>query len=203
LIRTFIQNGYRSINYRIKANHADGSSQILMTQSQGVLDDGRLVRIWVSWRDITHLGDEAGAVSGAGQYRNSSLTPSEIQEYIDLIERIMKTDRPYLDSTFNLAKLSKLVRVPDYQLSQVLNVGMKTSFYDLVNQYRVESLTELMTSPALDPISILDLAYRVGFNSKSTFNTAFKKITGKTPSVYRAEKQAERASGIRQKVPSF
>jgi AraC-like DNA-binding protein len=144
------------------------------------------VRIWVSWRDVTHLGEEVSAASGAGLYRNSSLTSNEIREYIELIEKIMKQDRPYLDSNFNLAKLSKLVRVPDYQLSQVLNVGMKTSFYDLVNQYRVESL-----------------AYRVGFNSKSTFNTAFKKITGKTPSVYRAEKQAARVQRLTQKEPSF
>jgi AraC-like DNA-binding protein len=184
LLRRFIRDGYRSVNARAEMQALDGSMRTWMHQAQGVVQDGKLIRVWVSTQDVTE--------SPEIQYKNSSLTREEIQDHVAWIEKVMKQERPYLDPNFNLTKLSKLARLPDYQLSQVLNMGMKTNFYDLVNRYRIERLMELWSDSSRDEVSILDLAFEVGFNSKSTFNTAFKKFTGKTPSAYRAELQLRR-----------
>ncbi|MFL5813246.1 MAG: helix-turn-helix domain-containing protein, partial [Bdellovibrionia bacterium] len=192
LLRNFIQNGYRSVNERAEMIRPDGSVRLWVHQAQGVVQDGKLVRVWASTVDITDSVENQELTSKATLYKNSGLTQDEILEHVALIEKTMKEQQPYLDPNFNLTKLSKLVRVPDYQLSQVLNMGMKTNFYDLLNRYRIEHLIELWSDPSRDEISILDLAFEVGFNSKSTFNTAFKKVTGKTPSAYRTELQLKR-----------
>jgi AraC-like DNA-binding protein len=194
VLRNFIRDGYRSVNGRSEMHYPDGSVHVWLHQAQGVIQDGRLVRVWVSTRDITESVENEEKALKANSYKNSSLTQDEIDEHVSLIEKTMKQEQPFLDSNFNLTKLSKLVRVPDYQLSQILNVGMKSNFYDLVNRYRIEQLIQLWSDPSRDEVSILDLAYEVGFNSKSTFNTAFKKFTGKTPSTYRNEVQHQRGS---------
>jgi AraC-like DNA-binding protein len=193
MLKKFIHDGYRSIDARIEVEFPDGSSRVWLHQRQGVVQDGKLLRSWVSARDITALATAEDLAAKQNSYRNSSLTDGEIKEYVADIEKAMKAEQPYLDPSFNLSKLSKLIRVPDYQISQILNMGMKTSFYDLINRYRIEHLVMLLSKPEHDSESILDLAYQVGFNSKSTFNIAFKKITGKTPSTYRTQLQLNRA----------
>jgi AraC-like DNA-binding protein/GAF domain-containing protein len=191
-LRNFILDGYRSVNARTEIRFQEESVRIWLNQAQGVVEDGKLIRVWGSTRDITESAEIEELSLKATHYKNSSLTSDEIQERVGLIEKAMKHEQPYLDPNFNLTKLSKLVRVPDYQLSQVLNMGMKTNFYDLVNRFRIERLIDLWSDPSRDEFSILDLAFEVGFNSKSTFNTAFKKITGKTPSTYRTQLQLQR-----------
>lgn len=196
MFKRFIQDDYRSIDARVETAQRDGSTRVWVHQAQGVVQDGKLLRSWVTTRDITELESAEDVASRQNAYRNSSLTDSEIREYVADIEKVMKAEQPYLDPSFNLSKLSKLIRVPDYQISQILNMGMKTSFYDLINRYRIEHLVTLLSNPAHDSESILDLAYQVGFNSKSTFNIAFKKITGKTPSTYRTQIQLSRPRSL-------
>lgn len=192
MIRNYIRDGYRCINARVEVDDPDGSVRVWLHQAQGVVHDGKLYRTWANTRDITNSEDEANSVAKQGLYRNSALTESEILKYVVAVEKVMKVEQPYLDPGFNLLRLSKLIRLPDYQVSQILNMGMKESFYDLINRYRIEHLIDLLSKPEHDPVSILDLAFQVGFNSKSTFNIAFKKITGKTPSTYRMQLQERR-----------
>jgi PAS domain S-box-containing protein len=196
MLRNYIRDGYRCIDARVEVEHPDGSIRTWLHQGQGVVQDGKLYRSWVSTRDITdHVKTEdSAAKSDDGQYRNSSLTLDEIQAHELMIGKVMNAGQPYLDPNFNLSRLARLARLPDYQVSQVLNMGMKTSFYDLVNRYRIEHLVRLLSSPECKSEGILDLAFRVGFNSKSTFNTAFKKIMGITPSTYRLRIQSRRDS---------
>lgn len=58
-------------------------------------------------------------------------------------------------------------------------------FFDFVNEYRIEKAKELLTHPERKEYTVLEILYEVGFNSKSSFNTAFKKRTGLTPTEYR------------------
>jgi AraC-like DNA-binding protein len=196
MLKKFIRDGYRCIDARVEIEQPDGSIRIWLHQGQGVVQDGMLLRSWVSTRDITDLVMAEDLASKQNAYRNSGLTENEILKYVVTIEKVMKVEQPYLDPGFNLSKLSKLIRLPDYQVSQILNMGMKESFYDLINRYRIEHLVDLLSKPEHDPTSILDLAFQVGFNSKSTFNIAFKKITGKTPSTYRMQLQERRIPAL-------
>ena len=91
----------------------------------------------------------------------------------------------FKDSLLSLQKLAKLLNVPEKQLSQIINENSGNNFNDFVNKYRIQEAKKLLLADIPDASNILKIAYEVGFNSKSTFNTAFKKFTGTTPSLYR------------------
>ncbi|TAL47100.1 MAG: AraC family transcriptional regulator, partial [Chitinophagaceae bacterium] len=82
------------------------------------------------------------------------------------------------------------LQVPAYQVSLALNEGIKKNFYDVINGYRVEEAKRLLLDSKSKNFTILSVGFEAGFNSKTTFNTVFKKFTGVTPTEFR-EKQKE------------
>ena len=72
-----------------------------------------------------------------------------------------------------------------YYLSRIINERFGASFNDFVNEYRIKEAKSALRDPGQAERTILDIMYGSGFYSKSTFNTAFKKFTGVTPSKYR------------------
>lgn len=119
------------------------------------------------------------------KYQNSNLTDERI-EFLGakLIDYLEKTEI-YKNPNLRLDKLAFAIGIPSYQLSQVINYGLHTSFYEMINTYRINSIIEHFMDPSNDDKNILDIAYENGFNSKSTFNVTFKKMTGTKPSEYR------------------
>lgn len=117
------------------------------------------------------------------KYEKSSLT-SEIQENtLPKLQELMEKEKPFLDSSFSLPILAKRLAVSPHHLSQILNESLGQSFFDMVAQYRIrEAQKILLENPNY---KIEEIAEQVGYNSKSAFNTAFKKIVGVAPSAYR------------------
>jgi len=107
----------------------------------------------------------------------------------DLTEK-METEKWYLNPTLKLSDLSKEMNLPVKTLSYVINTGIGKSFYDFVNNYRVEEFQKRIQQEDHAHLSLLGVAYDCGFNSKATFNRIFKKFTGVSPSVYQREKKA-------------
>ncbi|CCN47359.1 membrane hypothetical protein [Vibrio nigripulchritudo MADA3029] len=97
---------------------------------------------------------------------------------------LLDTQRMFTDPDLSLQSLADRLGVKSYLLSQVLNQHMGVKFYELVNRRRVNYVCELMKNQPHKPI--LDLALEAGFNSKSTFNAAFKKYQDKTPTQFKA-----------------
>ncbi|MCJ7932223.1 MAG: helix-turn-helix domain-containing protein [Chryseobacterium sp.] len=104
------------------------------------------------------------------------------------LESIMATRRPYLDSELNLIKLAEMLSVSTHYMSYVINTGFGKNFFQYVNGYRVEYAKTLLKNTE-SKFSILGIAYESGFNSKTSFNTTFKKMTGQTPSEFKNEVQ--------------
>ena len=94
----------------------------------------------------------------------------------------MKDEEPYLDCDFSLLKLANALGQSTNHVSQVINTEMKHNFHDMVNTYRIEVAKKLLQNRTKNQKSILEIAFEVGFASKSTFNLIFKKHTGLTPS---------------------
>lgn len=92
--------------------------------------------------------------------------------------------KTYLQSGITIQTLAGKLNVDAQDLSWVLNHYLETHFFDYINKLRIDESVRRLTDVNNDK-TILDIAYDVGFNSKSSFNTAFKKHTGKTPSQYR------------------
>ncbi len=95
----------------------------------------------------------------------------------------MEQNKPHLDDDLTLQKLAAQVDMPEKELSILINQQIGKHFFDFINEYRIrEAKILLKDQPHL---TVLEILYRVGFNSKSSFYTAFKKETGTTPSDYR------------------
>ncbi len=96
----------------------------------------------------------------------------------------METGQPYLNPELTLADLAKMLNQSPGALSRTINEGLGLNFNDFVNGYRVAAVKEMMTDPGQQHLSLLGMALSCGFNSKATFNRAFLKLTGVSPSGY-------------------
>ena len=96
----------------------------------------------------------------------------------------MEEERPYLDPGLSLRSLAARVQIHPNQLSWLLNNRLQQNFNEFVNSYRIAQFKQLALDPANSHISLLGLAYESGFNSKTVFNTYFKKQEGMTPGAF-------------------
>jgi len=124
------------------------------------------------------------------------LPDAELEKQKERLTGIVVAKSLYLNPDLRLSDLADAMGVRPYRVSQILNQGLHTSFYDLINQYRIEKAQELLTSPAADRLNLLGVAMESGFRSKSVFNEVFKKTTGKTPSQYRDGKTSESSDSV-------
>jgi AraC-like DNA-binding protein len=115
---------------------------------------------------------------------------AKLNEIISRIKTLMEREKIYQEPELTLQQLGDRVQIPSYQISQAINEGMKKNFYDLVNGYRVEEAKRLLLEPKSRNYTILSVGFEAGFNSKTTFNTVFKKFTGLTPTEYRDKQKA-------------
>jgi YesN/AraC family two-component response regulator len=97
----------------------------------------------------------------------------------------MEDSKLYLQSELTLQELANQLDVPAYQVTQSINEGLGKNFYDLINGYRVEEAKRLLSDPSTRNNKVLAIGMDAGFNSKTTFNTVFKKFTGLTPSEFK------------------
>ena len=112
----------------------------------------------------------------------------EIIEEKNKIERIMTymlEDEPFLDPSLTVKSLSEKINMPHRELSVLINQELGQHFFDFVNSYRIEKAKSILKDNTNTKLTILEILYEVGFNSKSSFNTAFKKHTGQTPTAFR------------------
>jgi AraC-like DNA-binding protein len=118
------------------------------------------------------------------KYHKYQLTDTQKAAYLKSLESIMHTRKPYLDSELTLSVLSELTAIPERHLSQIINESIGCNFYDYVNGFRVRESIDYLISKTKNK-NMLEILLDVGFNSKTAFNVAFKKITGMSPSEYK------------------
>lgn len=114
----------------------------------------------------------------------SSLDEEEIQLFLGRIKSCMETGKPFLNSLFGIQDLSKLVSIPYWHISRIINEQLNQNFFEFINRYRVEEAKQRIMDPH-ESGNMLEIAYDVGFNSRSVFNSAFKRFTGQTPSQFK------------------
>lgn len=119
------------------------------------------------------------------KYEKSGLTTERAQEYLQRLEAYVQHEKPYLNANLTLEELAKSLSIPRHYLTQVLNEQLHKNFYTYINEYRVAEVKRHLRDPNKAHVTLLSIAYDSGFNSKSTFNTVFKKFTNITPSQFR------------------
>lgn len=109
----------------------------------------------------------------------------EEQEVYEKLLVVMQNDKPFLNSELSLFSLASTLKISAHALSFIINECSGENFNQFVNGYRIEEAKKLIVNPKMNHLNIMGIGYEVGFNSKSTFITTFKKITNQTPSEYK------------------
>jgi AraC-like DNA-binding protein len=110
--------------------------------------------------------------------------PENLIQYVESIETHMKNNKPFTNPKISLNELAGQLKMPSHLLSKIINDHFHQNFFDYINSYRVEEFKQMVKEPKNQNLTFLGLAYEVGFNSKTAFNRAFKKITNQTPREY-------------------
>ena len=117
------------------------------------------------------------------------IEPETLNEDLLRLKKYMANEKPFLDPDLTIHYISNSLDIPVRELSVLINHQLGQHFYDFVNAYRIENAMEILKDSSKNEITVLEILYAVGFNSKSSFNTAFKKHTENTPTAYRKNLQ--------------
>lgn len=156
-----------------------GITQTTLWQLQPDIDKGKLEADMQQAAEIESRG-------GDSKQEQAAVLTSRSMEIVTGVVDLMEKEKYYQEPELTLQNLADKLQVPAYQVSQAINEGLKKSFYDLVNGYRIEEAKRLLLDPANNNYTILSVGFEAGFNSKTTFNTVFKKFTGLTPTEFRS-----------------
>lgn len=121
------------------------------------------------------------------KYESSNLKEAQKQKYVEKLQAFVEQEKPYQAPDLTLAQLAEQVSIPNHYLSQVINEKLHCNFLDFINGHRVKAAQEMLRDEKYSHYTIVAIAFESGFNSKSTFYSAFKKVTKQTPSAYRKE----------------
>jgi AraC-like DNA-binding protein len=116
---------------------------------------------------------------------SNMISDEECKIYLEKLFSYMSAEKPYLISTLTIKELSERLEMNPRILSRIINEKKHQNFFDFINSYRIDDAKMILSNPAKRKMTILEVLYDVGFNSKSVFNTTFKKYTGVTPTEYR------------------
>ncbi|MFD0764382.1 ABC transporter permease [Mucilaginibacter lutimaris] len=103
------------------------------------------------------------------------------------IKNEVKTHRYYEDPNLSLESLAGKLEMTVHELSSLINTGLKKSFNDFINQFRIQAVIAKFKDPKYDGMTLIAVAYESGFNSQSSFTRVFKQSTGKSPADFKAE----------------
>lgn len=119
-----------------------------------------------------------------GKYQKSGLDDQDLERIHQKLEEMMRRDKLFTDPEVTLGDIARRLDIHPNYLSQVINAVLKKNFYDYINFQRVEEFKLQAGKPENSHFTLLSLAFSCGFNSKSSFNRNFRKVTGTSPSEY-------------------
>ncbi|UTW61969.1 AraC family transcriptional regulator [bacterium SCSIO 12741] len=118
------------------------------------------------------------------RYATLKIQPGTKDLLMEKLNVLFEKEKIFTDPDIKLSSLAERLNTQPHVLSRLINTQLKQSFSELLNQYRIEEFKKKALDPEFSHYSIIGIAYEVGYNSKSSFNTAFKKQTGLTPSQF-------------------
>lgn len=122
--------------------------------------------------------------NNSAKYAKSSLRSEDLRKFAIAMDELMERKKLFLNPELSLAEVSEELTIPKHHLTQAMNTELGKNFYAYINELRVKKFMEMVVDPKFKDYTFLAIAFECGFNSKSTFNSVFKRITGFTPSEY-------------------
>lgn len=139
------------------------------------------ITLAIYWISFQIMNQPEVMIGKRKKYQKSGLSKKDVVRIGQLIESYLTENKAYTHSDFNVASLSLALNIPKHQISQVVGVYFGKPFYELIAEFRVKEVQRLLMEKKHQNLSILGIAFECGFQSKSAFNKAFKKITRQTP----------------------
>jgi AraC-like DNA-binding protein len=121
------------------------------------------------------------------KYKNNKLAETDKQEYLQKLNSYMETHKPFLNPDITLEILANEISVNPRILSQLINETYKKNFKSYILEYRIKESMVILSDLKHSKLTILEILYQVGFNSKSAFNNQFKIYTNLTPIEFRSK----------------
>lgn len=121
------------------------------------------------------------------KYEKVYLSDRDRKLYAKRLLDLMEEKKEYLNDELTLNSIADELSIPQHLLSMTINLELKQNFFNFINSYRVNHAKELLQNPEESKETILNIAYKSGFQSKSSFNKYFKKYTGLTPSEFKKQ----------------
>jgi len=115
----------------------------------------------------------------------TKLSQEQLDSYTEQFKKHIQENKSYLEPLLTLNEVAGQLSLPPRHLSQAINRSLHKNFFDVISDYRIDEAKRMLKDPANAKKSILQICYDAGFNSKSSFNSLFKKKTGLTPSQFR------------------
>lgn len=127
-------------------------------------------------------------LQAATRYHNKKISLNDAKQIIDQLDTLMEKEALYKTPNLKIEQVAARADLSVNMLSQVLNDNLQSNFSSFINSYRIKTAKQFLRSDAYTHLTVEAIGYEVGFNSKSAFYAAFKKLTGLTPVTYRDDK---------------
>jgi AraC-like DNA-binding protein len=121
------------------------------------------------------------------KYKNNKLKDQDKSDYLQKLNAHMETRKPFLNPDITLESLANEISVSPRILSQIINETFTKNFKSYILEYRIKESMKILADTKHSKLTILEVLYQVGFNSKSAFNNQFKLYTNLTPIEYRSK----------------
>jgi AraC-like DNA-binding protein len=132
--------------------------------------------------DVSPVTEASGA-----KPKLKRLSAEQVADLSARLSALMENEKLFLKNDLNLPTVAEKLGISIHEASFLINETGKDNFYNFVNKYRIEEAKRLLASDKMDELNIVGIAFASGFNSKTTFNTTFKKMVGVSPSQYSKE----------------
>ncbi len=166
---------------------SERSAILLLAFSEPLAEDFKQAEAFPKWHQTLY-----GSLNASAKPKEKSKLLDEDTEasYRAKLEKYMEEEEPYLNPQLSLRSLGEALEIHPNHLSWLLNNSFGLNYNQFINSWRIQVFKRLALDPANTHISLLGLAYESGFNSKTVFNSSFKKETGLSPKAWLAEQKA-------------
>jgi AraC-like DNA-binding protein len=142
-----------------------------------------IISINISYKSLNHYFHNKQSV----KYASSSLNESDKKEILDKIKHVVEDEAFYCQSNASLEEISRRIKVSKHNVSQVINELLGKSLFEYLADQRISRSQLLLSDPKYHNLTIDEISFMVGYNSRSAFNRVFKSMTGTTPAEYRRQ----------------